>query len=97
MLNNLIGIWKTDPEDIVTQRLYGNVIIEFRDNGELIYTISENGREQKIFMTFEVKGNTLITDQPSSPAKEITNFILKEQRLELNLDGVTSKYIKVGS
>jgi len=93
--NDLTGVWKTDPNDIITQQLYGDVIMDFRDNGELVYTIIEDGREQMIFMTYEVSGGVLITNQPSLPQKEITDFILIGQRLELNFNGTKSKYIKV--
>jgi len=92
MSNDLIGIWKTDPNDIVTQQSYGNVIMDFRANGELIYTVIENDKEQKIFMTYEVKGSSLVTDQISFPQKVVTDFVLTGQSLELNIDGLKSKY-----
>lgn len=60
MNNNLIGIWKTDPTDIIAKQLYGIVIMKFKDNGELIYTINEGDKEQKIFMTYQVSYNLLI-------------------------------------
>lgn len=95
MHNNLTGIWKSDPLDVATQRQYGDVTMEFHSNGELIYTVLNGDREQKIFMTYEVKDNFLITDQPSFPEKEITEFILTNDRLELKLDSIVSKYIKI--
>lgn len=95
MSDNLIGIWQADPNDVVTQQLYGNVTLDFRSNGELIYTIKEEDKEQKIFMIYEVKGKFLITDQPSSPQKEITEYYLTDEFLELNFNGAKSKYIRV--
>jgi hypothetical protein len=95
MLNNLIGVWRTDPTDIVMRQAYGDVTIEFFNNGELVYTINESDREQKVLMSFEIKGNLLITDQPSLPQKEITEFELLGQTLELNFEGTKSRYIKI--
>ncbi len=95
MSNDLTGVWKPDTNDSITQQLYGDVIMEFRDSGELIYTIIENGKEQMIFMTYEVSEGILITNQPSLPRREITDFVLIGQRLELNFNGTKSKYIKI--
>jgi hypothetical protein len=95
MSSNLIGVWKTDPDDAVTQRTYGDVTMEFRRNGELIYTITEGNKSREIFMTYEVRGNYLVTDQPSQPQKEITAFSQTDDTLELNFDGIISRYIKV--
>ncbi len=95
MSNNLTGIWITDPNDTVTQQLYGDVILEFREKGELVYKIIENGKEQVIFMTYEVSNGVLLTNQPSLPQREMTDFVLSGQRLELNFNGAKSKYIKI--
>jgi hypothetical protein len=95
MQNDLIGIWKTDPKDSFTQQQYGEVTIEFRENGELIYTIQENDKEQIIFLVYEVIDHFIMTDQPSSPNKELTEFILSEQGLELIYDGKPAKYLRV--
>jgi len=95
--NNLIGTWKSDPNDVITQENYGNVMMEFRGNGELIYTIIEKNKEQKMLMTYEINGSYLITDQSSFPQRVETEFVLDVEtgRLELIFDGITSKYIKI--
>jgi hypothetical protein len=41
MANNLIGVWKSDPDDVTTQQLYGNVTMDFRENGDLIYIVTD--------------------------------------------------------
>jgi len=95
MCKELINTWRLDSNDIESQQLYGNVSIEFRNNGDLVYTIRINDKEQKILMKYEIKGNMLITDQPSKPHKEKTEFrILPNGKLELYFNGVTSQYTK---
>jgi len=79
------GLWKSDPNDIITQQHYGDVILEFKNNNQLIYTIHEEDKEQKTFMTYEVQGNFLITDQPSLPQKEQTEFSFNEKETVLTL------------
>jgi len=49
MFNDLTGVWKTDPKDIATREAYGNVVMDFRESGELIYTIIEEDKEQNFF------------------------------------------------
>jgi hypothetical protein len=93
----LIGTWKSDPNDETTQRSFGNVTLEIRKNGELIYTIEEDNKLQIMNLIYEIRGNILISDQPSKPQKEETTFRLSSdnKRLELVQNGVTSRYIKV--
>jgi hypothetical protein len=95
MISNLIGRWKSDPDDIVTQQYYGDVILDFRENGELIYTIIENDKEQKILMVYETDGDILITDQISHPQKMKTEFRLNDRSLELIYEGIKSRYIRI--
>lgn len=96
MYKELLGTWKLDPSDIKSQQMYGNISIEFKSTGELIYTVHLKDKEQKMFMTYEVKGGLLVTDQPSNPNKEETEFkILPNGKLELSFGGVASLYVKV--
>ncbi|WP_261511530.1 hypothetical protein [Chryseobacterium paludis] len=94
--NELVGTWLADPNDLETQQLYGSgASIEFKPNGDLIYNINEDGRLQVIFMTYEIVGNQLITNQPSMPNKETTVFKLNGNSLELNYEGAISLFIRV--
>ena len=96
MYSKIIGTWKLDPLDIKSQQVYGDVSLEFKDTGELIYTIHLKDKEQKVFMTYEIKDNLLLTDQPSNPYKEETEFrILPNGKLELCFGGIVSQYIKI--
>lgn len=96
-MNSLIGIWKSDPNDKSTQDLYGNVMMNFQESGDLLYHIFLDEKEQIILMTYLVDNDSLITDQPSSPQREITKFQLSEDRLILYFEGGISVFIKVQS
>ena len=70
--------------------------MEFKDTGELIYIIYVKDKEYKMLMSYKIIGNLLITDQPSNPRQEETEFrILTDGKLELCFGGVKSIYIKV--
>lgn len=92
----LIGNWILDPLDIKSLQIYGDISIEFKDNGELIYKIHSNEKDEVINMTYEIKDEgILITDQPSFPHKEETKFkITFEDKLELYFSGLKSTYIR---
>ncbi len=93
MIKELLGIWKSDPDDWLTRLNYGNVMIEFKENGELIYSIFADDAIQKIFMTFEIRDNVILSDHPTSPGKVETLYrILADGRLELVNDGIKSRY-----
>jgi uncharacterized protein (TIGR03066 family) len=96
MLNPLVGIWKSDSRDKKTIEKFGKVILEFSDNGKLTYTIHEGNKEQKMFLTYRIQGDTLITNQPSKPKEEETKFrFASVAELSLFFGGEESKYIKV--
>ena len=46
----------------------------FTNDGKLIYSIHTADKTQIINLVYEVSGDQIITDQPSNPRKEITNF-----------------------
>ncbi|CAN5467566.1 hypothetical protein BH09BAC6_BH09BAC6_07700 [soil metagenome] len=92
--NELIGIWRIDQDDKITQELYGPIIIEFKDDGILVYTIISEEKKQVIIMTYEIQGNNIITDQPSSPKKEMTKFKKLNNKLILEFGGIKSVFIK---
>lgn len=93
--NELISTWMADPNDYETQQLYGSgASFGFRANGEFVYTIIENDRQQEMLMTYEIIGNHLITDQPSMPNKEVTIFSLLDDKLEFDYQGAKSIFIR---
>jgi hypothetical protein len=86
---SLIGKWLSEPgggEDTA---------LEFMEGGRLDYTIHGVEKDQKIFLTYRVENNTLITDQPSHPREERTPFILTEDgKLVLVYGDQRSTYIR---
>ena len=71
---SLLGTWRTDPNDRWSLREYGDVSLRFEKAGTLVYTVHLPNKEQVIRLAYRVSGNTLVTDQPSSPREERTEF-----------------------
>ena len=95
-MSGLVGQWRTDPKDKITIEKYGNVTLEFSGDGKLIYTIHEEDKEQKMFLTYRIQGDFLISNQPSKPSEEKTKFkFTPNGKLLLFFGGDESKYIKV--
>jgi hypothetical protein len=67
-----------DPTDAWSVRTYGDVSMEFNADGTLIYTVNLETKQQIMQMTYRVEGSHLVTDQPSSPREERTEFLLAE-------------------
>jgi len=67
MENQLKGKWVIGPKDRDAVLRFGNVSMEFDDGGRLTYVVHGPKTDQKIFLTYAVKGDVLVTDQPSSP------------------------------
>ena len=91
----LTGRWVTDPEDHQSLREYGRISMEFLSDGRLFYTVHGDGNERVMLLTYAIKGDTIVTDQPSSPGKESTPFrMTPEGKLVLIYEGYQSFYIK---
>jgi hypothetical protein len=80
---DLLGLWVTDPEDRTAVSEYGRISMDFRPDGQLIYTIFEQGKRQVMLLVYQIDGNVLITDQPSSPREERTRFEIRGDTLTL--------------
>ena len=72
--SSLLGLWRTDREDQWSLREYGDVSLRFEENGKLTYTIHLPNKDQVLCLTYKVEGTWLLTDQPSSPQVERTEF-----------------------
>ena len=79
MGNSLVGKWRIDPDDNVGIELYGNVIMDFKPNGDYIYSIFEGNTEKRLLLKYKINGNVLITDQPSHEKTEETFFKFKTE------------------
>ena len=90
MDKNLVGIWISDES---SKNSIGNVTMTFTEDGKLTYDIQENDKIQKIFLTYKVSGDTLISDQPSHPQKQYTKYVIEDNsKLILIFDGVETKF-----
>lgn len=96
-MEQLIGIWKSDPEDETALESYGRVTLEFKASGSLIYTIHESDRDNMMLLTFrEGEPGFIITDQPSAPHPERTAYeITPDGKLILVFGGEKSRYVRV--
>jgi hypothetical protein len=91
----LLGEWISDPADQVSMRQYGSVSINFRPDGELVYSVFLSGRAQQTVLHYRVERNTIVTNQPSAPAEEETAFDqLPDGKLRLAFAGRTSTYVR---
>jgi hypothetical protein len=50
------------------------VTMTFTEDGKLVYVIRQKGSKQIMNLVYRVDGSRLITDQPSSPKEESTEF-----------------------
>lgn len=95
----LIGEWATDPDGTWSTKEYGRVFMRFSRDGRLRYSIEQSGRQQVMNLTYRVEGNQLITDQPSHPAEERSEFCVMEDG-RLGVRNLTtsrmSYYVKLG-
>ena len=71
---DLVGAWVVDETDAQALERWGNVVLEFDESGGLIYTICGDDKDEIIILRYQVEGSTLITDQPSAPQVERTQF-----------------------
>ena len=95
LVNQLIGVWHTDPEDVQALESYGRVRLNFTKDRRLVYTIHADGKDEIILLSYRVEGQFLVTDQPSQPNEERTRFsITPDGSLILHYEGHESTYIR---
>lgn len=85
--NDLIGIWTSDS----TKEL-GDITLEFKSNGELVYSVKENDKKQVINLVYWLEGDYIYTDQPSAPKIEKTEAKIVEGKLSLNYTGTVVSF-----
>jgi uncharacterized protein (TIGR03066 family) len=85
----LIGCWH-----LITQKGQDAVEMEFKHNGELIYSIKSRDRWSIMKLTYRLDGNIIISNQPSPPHEERTKFRFETNgNLVLEFNGATSRYL----
>lgn len=74
----LIGTWKSDPNDSTGASTYGNVTLKFGADGTLLYIIREQNRDQVMRLTYHIEPGFIVTNQPSEPRSERTEYQVAE-------------------
>jgi hypothetical protein len=93
--NALLGTWVTDPTDEVTRERFGHLVMCFEADGSLTYTIRTEERDRIMLLRYRVERDVVITDQPSAPREERTQFgFTSEGRLVLNYRGFTAYFVR---
>lgn len=92
----LVGTWKSDPNDTEGGGAYGHVTLDFGADGTLLYVIHEAGRDQIMRLTYRTEAGVIVTDQPSEHRSERTEYRIEDDgTLVLAFGGRKSKYTKV--
>jgi hypothetical protein len=92
----LLGLWESDPGDAAAVERYGRVRLHFFESGDLTYTIWSDTVDQVIRLTYAVDGNTITTQQASSPREERTKYAIeRDGRLALTHEGIVSWYRRI--
>ena len=95
---SLLGAWLVDETDKLALTRLGNVLLEFDGSGALRYSIREQDKTQIINLRYRVEGSTIVTDQPSAPRVERTQFSIAEDGvLTLAFDGVPYRFVRAPS
>lgn len=77
----LIGRWVIISTDSHALEIFGDVLLNFEEGGNLTYITRSDDKQQIMRMRYEVDGRTIITDQPSAPRVERTPFSFSENGL----------------
>ena len=92
----LIGKWRAEPSDCASRDRYGDTTLEFRVDGQLVYTENVGKNREISLLTYRVEEGIIVTDQPSAPREDRTPFELtNDGKLILDYGGLTSCYIRV--
>jgi hypothetical protein len=90
---NLIGNWVVDGTDRRALADLGDVVLAFGEDNALIYTIRCRDKDQIIKLRYQIEGTTMVTDQPSAPRVERTEFSISENGvLTLAFNGVPYRF-----
>lgn len=88
MNNELVGTWNSDLDDQQTKNSIGKVVMTFTADGQLIYDSYEGDKIQRINLIFTTDGNIIISDQPSHPQEQQTEFkIENNDKLIMGFEG----------
>lgn len=91
---SLVGAWVLDEADARALSDLGDVLLEFGEGGGLLYTIRGQEKDQIIMLRYRVEASTILTNQPSEPRVERTQFSLADDILTLAFGGVPYRFVR---
>jgi hypothetical protein len=92
MDSRLFGLWVSEP----TESENGTTRLHFFENGDLLYVVRSEQRDEVSRLTYTTQGDVIISDQPSVPRKEATKYFIDEDGfLLLEHGGVRSRYRRI--
>lgn len=92
----LLGAWITDPDLLPEDE--EPVQIDFHNDGRCTLTILGEFSDKKSFLTYRVENGILVTDQPSDPREEKTQFYFTaDGKLVLIYDNKMTQYVRLNS
>jgi hypothetical protein len=91
----LVGKWKAESSDRSSRERYGDTTLEFRPDGQLVYTERVGKDKEVSLLTYRIEDSFIITDQPSAPREDRTAFELtNDGKLVLDYGGFRSCYVR---
>src|SRR5689334_7510775 len=94
----LLGVWKTAPEDIRSLQEFGDVLLVFGADGTLTYTVRLATKKQVMLLTYRIEGDVLVTNQASAPREDRARVSFDaDGNLQIHSDDrrAISKYLRV--
>ena len=91
----LFGTWRLQQskQDLTAAE---ETVAEFSPDGNLTYSITQGGKTGIMKMTYRVEGGFILSDQPSSPREEKTEYrIESDGSLVLIYDAQPSRFLRV--
>jgi hypothetical protein len=93
----IIGCWLL-ATSATGSDLGERVEVEFKPQGELVYATLENGKWSIMLLTYRVEGSEIVSNQPSAPNEERTEFHLSgTNELMLSFGGEQSSYTRIAA
>ena len=102
---SLFDLFRKKPQPEFDPRLFGKwllqqsqqdlpnadeTVAEFSPEGALTYSITQDGKRSIMKMTYRVEGGVIVSDQPSSPREERTEYRFEGDSLVLVFGGQVS-------
>jgi hypothetical protein len=93
--SELVGVWKTDQRPANAKPEDGDVVVEFRQDGLVEYSIYYQEKKDKIFLNYRVDRDQLVFDQSLNKATTRTKFVLNSDgSLLLWFNGVQWRFVR---